>query len=281
MPSIKNTVLVTALCVTSLLSGFLIYKHYNLVKESKKETEVFKSEKQILETQLEEILVSYDKIKTENKELKKDNQKIIDNFNVLQLTSEENKFATDNLKYTNDNSPSGKIHNLKVHNERLKNQISELETKIERNKIQIHEIEEQNFTISKKNIDQLKAINVNARGVRVLSDLYKKNKTQPIQELRVCFTLEGSEFISNGNKKVYIQIINPNNQVVSLDKEHFEDSLGNKIVYSSKMDVAYNQKDTDVCTYIDLEKNKTIKGNYQINLFYNSMKIGSTTYQYN
>lgn len=274
MPSIKNTILVTSLCVTSLLSGFFIHKYYNLVQENEKKNEVFKIEKQILQTQLEEILINYDKVKSENIDLKKNNDQIFEVYNTLQNSSDEYNFV-------NDNSPSGKVHNLKVQNERLRNQISDFEANIERNKIKIHQIEEHNFTLNKKNVSQLKAINVNARGVRILSDLYKKDKVQPIQELRICYTLEGSEFIGEGNKKVYIQIINPNNQIISLDKDYFEDSLGNRIVYSSKMDVAYNQKDTDVCTYVDLEKNKTIKGNYQINLFYNSMKIGTTTYQYN
>ena len=114
-----------------------------------------------------------------------------------------------------------------------------------------------------------------------MSDLYKKTKVQPIQELRVCFTLEGTEFVGEGNKKIYIQIVNPNNRVVSVDKDVFSDKEGNQTIYSSKTDVAYNQKDTDVCVYVDLEKNKIIKGTYQVNLFYDTKKIGSTSYQYN
>lgn len=274
MPSIKNTILVTSLCVTTLLSGFLIYKYNSLVHETEKKEETFKGEKKILETQVEEILTNYDRVKSENKELKKNHDQILENFNELNSNSSE-------LQYINDNSPSGKAYNLKIQNERFKNQISELETKIERNRIKIHQIEEHNFSLIEKNVTQLKATNINARGVRVLSDLYKNEKVQPIQELRVCFTLEGSEFIKEGNKKVFIQIVNPNNQIISLDKDYFNDEQGGKVFYSSKIDVAYNQKDTDVCTYVDLEKNKTLKGEYTVNLFFNSTKIGSTTYQYN
>lgn len=276
MPTIKNNVLLIGIAITSILSIFCGYKYFDAVSENEKKSESFNAEKQILQTQLQEILVSYDKVKAENVELKKNQAEFFENYSSLAST------ASPELEYTTDKSPAGKVHNLRIQNENFRNQISELETKIERNKIKIHQIEEHNFSVEEKTVvKQLKAVNVNARGVRVLTDLYKKNKVQPIQELRVCFTLEGSEFVGVGNKKVYIQIINPNNQIVSLEKDFFEDSQGNKVIYSSKTDVAYNQKDTDVCTYVDLEKNKTIKGTYKVNLFYNSIKIGSTSYDYN
>ena len=274
MPTIKNAIIVTSLTITSVLTCFFAYQNYQISQNNKSNTKTFVEEKKILETQIEEILGNYDKIKSENEELKNDQQKILENFNASQTNLVQ-------YQYTNDKSPEGQIKNLKTQNEELKNQINEIETKIESNKIKINQLEEHNYVADEINVKQLKAINVNARGVRVLSDLYKKNKVLPIQELRVCFTLEGTEFVGNGNKKVYIQIVNPNNQIVSVDKDAFSDSEGNKIMYSSKTDVAYNQKDTDVCAYVDLEKNKTIKGTYQINLFYNSAKIGSTSYQYN
>lgn len=274
MPTIKNAIIVTSLTITSVLTCFFAYQNYQISQNNEKSNENFADEKQILQTQIEEILIKYDKVKSENENLKKDKKEIIEKYNASQTNLVQ-------YKYTNDKTPAGQIKNLKTQNEELKNQIGEIETKIESNKIKINQLEEHNYVADEINVKQLKAINVNARGVRVLSDLYKKNKVLPIQELRVCFTLEGTEFVGNGNKKIYIQIVNPNNQIVSVDRDVFSDSEGNKIIYSSKTDVAYNQKDTDVCAYVDLEKNKTIKGTYQINLFYNSAKIGSTSYQYN
>lgn len=274
MPTIKNAIIVTSLTITSVLTCFFAYQNYQISQNNKNNIKTFEEEKKILETQIEEILVSYDKVKSENAELKKEQQNFFENFSVTQTNLVKSQ-------YSNDITPDGQIKNLKFQNQELELQKNEIEAQIENNTIKINELEEHNYAVVEKSVKQLKAKNVNARGVRVLSDLYKKTKVQPIQELRVCFTLEGTEFVGEGNKKIYIQIVNPNNRVVSVDKDVFSDKEGNQTIYSSKTDVAYNQKDTDVCVYVDLEKNKIIKGTYQVNLFYDTKKIGSTSYQYN
>lgn len=274
MPINKNKILVIGLFVSVISLCYIGVYNYKLTQKSEALTKQFADEKKILETQIDEILSQYDKIKSENDELKLEHRKI------TQKNIEKTLKKSANPNYVNDSSTKGKLHNLKVQNDEFQSKILKLEDEISKNNKKIARLE--SFSeIDKTKVKQLKAINVNARGVRVLSDLYQKSKVHSIQELRVCFTLEGSEFVDNGNKKIYIQIVNPNNQIVSVDKDVFSDSEGNKIIYSSKTDVAYNQKDTDVCAYVDLEKNKTIKGTYQINLFYNSAKIGSTSYQYN
>ena len=40
-------------------------------------------------------------------------------------------------------------------------------------------------------------------------------------------------------------------------------------------------KDVDICTYVDLEKNKTIKGDYIINVYNEFSKIGTAIFNHN
>lgn len=269
----SNKILIPVLAISLIATGVLFYKNDKIYNEKLEEQNHFKLQNKIYQSQLSEIISKYDSVLIANNNLKQNNEEI-----VQQVTSSQKKLN----KYTNDTSLNGKILNLKFENKNLEEAIEVLENNIKENNKVIATLEIKNDErIPEKVVkhNQLIAKNVNARGVRVMSDLYKKSKDKKIQELRVCFTLEGNEFIGEGNKKIYIQIVNPNGQVISPLKSALNAPDG-EIKYSDKLDAFYNQKDTDVCSYVDLEKNKTIKGTYTINLFYDYVKIGSTTYDY-
>ena len=94
------------------------------------------------------------------------------------------------------------------------------------------------------------------------------------------FTLQRNDVVKSGSRKIYIQVVNPKNQIISKDNSYVEDAFGARLQFSAISEVNYNKKDTDVCAYVDLEKNKTIKGNYIINIYSDFTKIGSTIFEY-
>ncbi|NJM80919.1 MAG: hypothetical protein HC854_17255 [Flavobacterium sp.] len=109
--------------------------------------------------------------------------------------------------------------------------------------------------------------------------MYSRTNSRKIQQIRVCFTLEGNEFVKYGKKDLYIQILNPKHQIISTENSFVElDDV--KLMYSEKTEALYNQKDVDVCAYVDLESKKTIKGKYIINIYNSFTKIGSTIFEY-
>jgi hypothetical protein len=133
----------------------------------------------------------------------------------------------------------------------------------------------------KINADKLSVININARGVKIITDKYSRvSSNVKIQQLRVCFTVEGNEFIKKGEKKFYIQVVNPRNQIISTESTFIE-LKDVKLIYSAKVEANYTQKDIDICTYVDLEKSKTIKGKYKINVYNEFSKIGTAVFDHN
>jgi hypothetical protein len=127
--------------------------------------------------------------------------------------------------------------------------------------------------------NRLSAVNINAKGVKIYSDLYKSSNSQ-IQQLRVCYTLQKNEIVKPGAKTLYIQVVNPKNQIISKENSSIENEAGVKLVYSAVSQVNYNKNDTDVCAYVDLIQNKTPKGKYIINVYSEFTKIGSSTFDY-
>jgi hypothetical protein len=127
--------------------------------------------------------------------------------------------------------------------------------------------------------DKLSALNINAKGVKIYSDNYSL-KDSKIQQLRVCFTLEENQLVKSGEKTIYVQIVNPKNQIISAGNTSVESDLNVKLQYSASVETNYKKEDTDVCTYVNLEQKKTIKGKYKINIYHDFVKIGTAVFEY-
>lgn len=243
----KNKIAKISILILMLLSLFLGFKFYKVSDDFDKYVEISDLENKVLESQLTEILHKYDSVSLKNKmdSLHFDEQiKIVESGNV-----------TDNT-----------------------NKIKELE---DSNVLNSKQQQKSNITVSKSSAKnaQLTALNVNAKGVKIYSDTYKMSESK-IQQLRVCFTLEENQLVTSGNKTIYVQIVNPKNQIISFGDMSVESETHVKLQYSASVNANYLKKDTDVCTYVDLEKNKTIKGQYKINIYNDFVKIGTTIFEY-
>lgn len=121
--------------------------------------------------------------------------------------------------------------------------------------------------------NKLKAVNVNARGVRLIGkDVIETNQSAQIDQVRVCFTLESNKDIVIGQKEIGIQILNPKNRSINL-KGHPGKKL-DKGIY-------YDRLDTDVCVFVDMYQHELIIGEYKINLICDNRTIGSTVLKVN
>lgn len=127
--------------------------------------------------------------------------------------------------------------------------------------------------IKKNVLKKLKAINMSARGVRIISnDVVETNVSSKIDQVRVLFTLEANKDIEPGDKQLYIQIVNPKNRLLAL-----KGKLETKLV----KEVHYDRLDTDACFFINLHQHQLIVGDYKINLIHKGDVIGSANFRVN
>ena len=102
------------------------------------------------------------------------------------------------------------------------------------------------------------------------------NKAKRTQSIEVCFTLAENSLTQAGDKELYIQIVNPKNNVVA-DKGVM--NFGNSsLIYSSKKTVSYTNDVLEICLEIDAhaDERPLISGNYYITVFHEDRKLGST-----
>lgn len=257
----KSKIKKISILILMFLLLFFGIKYYKVEGEFNKFKETTRLEVQILESQLDEILHKYDSLSEESKR----------NAELMALNVD--------LRSINDGSTDQTKENVASLDDSIvyyAKRAQELNAQIAQKN---HAIIKNSSEVSLSNSYRLSATNINVKGVKIYSDLYKSSNSQ-IQQLRVCYTLQKNEVLKSGSRKIYIQVVNPKNQIISKGNEFVENPSGEKLQFSALSEVNYNKKDTDVCAYVDLEQTKTVKGNYVINIYSDFAKIGSTTFQY-
>ncbi|VXB39009.1 conserved hypothetical protein [Flavobacterium sp. 9AF] len=273
----KTTIVKFSITTLAFLMLLLMFAYYNLSNQYQGLLEENATENKLLQNQFDEILKKYDSVNTVLQKGQSSDVKAV----VSSALKNSKEFQFNKTNSVNNKAVKTKINILKAQIVEDSNRIIEINNTINQNKKELSQLESsnRNGNLYKKKYEKLNAINLNVRGVKILSDLYSKNKNKKIQQIRVCFTLEGNEFVRNGNKKIYVQVVNPKNQIISVNDAQLEqDNM--KLKYSSLTETMYNKKDIDVCTYVDLESEKTIKGKYIVNIYNSFCKIGTTIFEY-
>jgi hypothetical protein len=258
-----------SLAIFCLMATIYFYKSEESFKKFKEKSEV---ENQLKQNHLDEILHKYDSV---NVIAKYKNISSASYVSFKEQKINEKLFESLDLP-----SIDKEINVLKSSIEKDKIKVDFLTKKIVADENILGKLESFKQPSVNKTANNLSILNITARGVKILSDKLPKSKNKIIQELRICFTVEGNEFVKKGDKQFYIQIVNPKNQIIS-SEETFLELKYVKFIYSAKVDASYNQKDIDVCTYVGLEKDKTIKGKYKINIYNDFSEIGTAIFEYN
>jgi hypothetical protein len=97
-------------------------------------------------------------------------------------------------------------------------------------------------------------------------------------KIKVCFTVAKNVLTESGDKELYVQVIDPNNNVLgSNDQVQFEDQVLN---YSLISRFNYENRNLNICEYVAaLEDSKFEKGRYIINVFNDKDLISNSEFE--
>ena len=111
--------------------------------------------------------------------------------------------------------------------------------------------------------------------VRKGGKIKQTKRASRADKIRVCYTIAPNTLAQAGDRVLYVQVINPDNNIIG-DKSNI--TFGQDLLtYSKSPSVFYENQALDVCAIVGTAGQDVLKGLYTINIFDAQRQIGSTT----
>ena len=111
--------------------------------------------------------------------------------------------------------------------------------------------------------------------VRKGGKIKETKRASRADKIRVCYTIAPNTLAQAGDRVLYVQVINPDNNIIG-DKSNI--TFGQDLLtYSKSESIFYENQALDVCAIVGTTGQDVLKGLYTINIFDAQRQIGSTT----
>jgi len=111
--------------------------------------------------------------------------------------------------------------------------------------------------------------------VRKNGKIVDTKRSSRADKVRACFTLSPNPIAKKGDRLLYIQVINPKNNLLG-EKSVIEFDSGT-LNYSTTINVFYENEELDVCILVDANEKDLVKGRYIINVFDGSTQVATSS----
>ncbi len=129
--------------------------------------------------------------------------------------------------------------------------------------------EELHSTVAKGSIIKARdvvAMAVSRRGNEI-------TRARRVEKIRVCFTLSENAIAKPGIRFAYIRILGPDDYILAKSETDLFDVEGEKIVYSARREVDYQNKDVEMCIYYD-NNGELSAGVYKVSVYLDGYNVG-------
>lgn len=273
--------------LSALLIALTVYT-VTLYNDSKNTVSGLEQQKSDIENELEDLIANYDEVIKDNELKDKD----------LIAARERIERLLDSVKDTEANLAL--IQRFKAEIGRLKDErkvlFKKADSLIAANKMLAMERDSTNVvlnetirvvdSVSEQNMSMAETIKkgsvvsaVDLRGeaviVRNSGKIVDTRRSSRADKIRACFTLTPNSIAEKGDRLLYLQVINPKNNLLGKKATiQFENGTLN---YSESTNVFYENEELDVCVLVDATEQDLIEGRYIINVFDGPKQVATTT----
>ena len=264
--------------ILSLLLIVLAVYTVNLYNDSKDTATILQEQKDDIEGDLEELIANYDEVIQEN-EIK--DEELLEARERISVLLDSVKDAEANV----DLIRRYKIEIGKLKDERVlmfkkadsliaANELLAAErdnTYIELNEtIKVvdsvtQENEAMAETIKKGSVVNAVGLTPSAVIIRKSGKIVDTKRASRADKVRACFALTPNTIAQKGDRLLYVQVINPKNNLLG-EKEELEFDNGT-LSYSASTKGFYENEELDVCVMVDAKEGDIVSGRYTINVF--------------
>lgn len=279
-------ILIGVLAVALIALTIYTVRFYNEEKENK---EILQKEKAAIENELNELIVKYDEAIDENEimdqnlvDARERINRLLDSVqdyeaNLVLITRYRREIS--NLKAEKDRL-FRVVDSLSLQNQRMAMTIDSTQTELSEKTRLSDSLQTSNQSLANKvnKASQLKITSLRGEGVIVRNSgkVVENDRTRRIDQVRTCFTITANDLTEAGEKNLYVQVYNPENELVG-DKIAVEHD-GGVMVYSAQSTVYYENDELDVCILANAAEEKLLEGNYKVYVYNNATLIGTASF---
>jgi hypothetical protein len=106
----------------------------------------------------------------------------------------------------------------------------------------------------------------------------ESNRAKGIVQFRSTFTISENPIAKAGNKKVYMQIVNPDGKTMQNKSSNMIQTDAGNIPFSDVKEINYNNERIDVTIFYDLKGETALKGNYKVRVYCEGSLIGTDSF---
>lgn len=279
-------ILTGILAVALIALGIYTVKFYNEEKENQK---ILTKEKAVIEDELNDLIIKYDDAIANNEVM---DQNLVDARQRISVLLDSVKDSEANLvlisRYRreigalrNEKDRLFKVvDSLSNQNRLLATTIDSTNTVLAQRTRFSDSLQQTNQSLSTK-VDraaQLKVTALKGEGVIVRNNgkLVTNNRTRRIDQIRTCFTITANPLSEAGEKQMYVQVYNPENELVGDQMVVNHD--GGAMVYSGSSKVFYENEELDVCMLSNTDRDKLMEGTYKVYVYAGPQLIGTSSF---
>jgi len=288
MENKSNTGLKVGLGIALVLFLATGFYTMNLYKESNETKKELNEEKQLVMNDLNAMAKQYDEAIAENDIANKD---LIEARERIQGLIDSLRISETNVKSlwrykTKYRNLQKEMDILLAQNDSLRIENSYLATSLDSTRVRLEErtmftdsLLVQNTALAEvvENASILNTVDLKGFGVieRTSGKLIPTERARRADKIRVCFTVAKNTLVQAGDQELYVQVIDPNNNILGANEQViFEDKTLN---YSVVSKFNYENSNLNVCEFVTAKgDNDFEKGRYVVNVF-NQKDLVSTS----
>lgn len=273
--------------LSALLIALAVYT-VTLYNDSKNTVTGLEKQKTEIESELEDLIANYDEIIQDN-ELK-DNDLIAAKERIETLLDSVKDAEANVALISRYKAEIGRLKqerrllfkradSLIAANSMLAVEIDSANTVISRTIAVVDSVsmenEEMAETIKKGSVLSTTNLQGNAVIVRKSGRIVDTKRASRADKIRTCFTLAANRIAEQGDRLLYVQVINPRNNVIGENATMEFDS--GSLNYSATSKVFYENDELDVCVLVDASEEQLVDGRYVIKVFDAGIQVATTT----
>ena len=279
-------ILIGVLAVALIALTIYTIRFYNEEKQNKV---ILQKEKTAIENELNELIVKYDEAIDDNEimdqnlvDARERINRLLDSVqdyeaNLVLITRYRREIS--NLKAEKERL-FRVVDSLSQQNQRMAMTIDSTQTELSEKTRLSDSLQSSNQSLANKvnKASQLKITGLRGEGVIVRNSgkIVENDRTRRIDQIQTCFTITANDLSEAGEKNLYVQVYNPENELVG-DKIAVEHD-GGVMVYSAQSTVYYENDELDVCILANTDKEKLLEGNYKVYVYNDATLIGTASF---